>query len=69
MQEKLPRKVSCWYPGYEGKKQFEVKHPDFKRSVLVHAPDEASSIWTAAALWGVKWTDYGFYAECEVLKA
>lgn len=63
-----PNGTSGRFPGYTGAKVFEVLHAKRKKSVRVYAPDEDAAIFTAAGVWGERWTDYGFYSECEVLK-
>lgn len=51
---------------YGGKKRFAVSHPDFRVPLRIAAPDEASAIVAAAKSRGRKWTEYDFYAYCEV---
>lgn len=63
-----PNGVSGRFPDYTGQKVFEVVHSKRKKSVRVYAPDADAAIFTAAGVWGERWTDYGFYSECSVLK-
>ena len=62
-------KLDGIFGDYGGKKRFTVSHPDFRAPLLVAAPDEATAIVAAAKSKGARWTDYNFYAYCEVYKA
>lgn len=54
------------FEDYQGKKRFEVEHPDHKEAVTTAAPDEQSAIVAAAAYWRETWTKESFYARCRV---
>jgi hypothetical protein len=66
-------KYQAAYPGYKGRTLWDVSHPDYKRPVRVLAPvagspNGAACIMTAAAYWGRRWQDLGFYAFCEYVR-
>ena len=56
------------YKDYGGKKRFRVEHPDISFPLFVAAPDENSAIVAAAEKLERKWTDYDFYAFCNVMQ-
>lgn len=47
---------------------YDVQHPKYG-VVRVEAETEDAAIVAAAAAWGVRWQEYGFYAWCEVTRA
>ena len=49
------------FPGYTGRKLFEVEHPVFGRCVVA-APDENAALLSAAKVWETAWTALEFYA-------
>lgn len=56
----------CCFDDYTGTKRFVVTHPAHRGELRVAAPDEASAIVAAANRWGEAWTQYRFYAYCNV---
>lgn len=59
----------CRFEDYEGTKRYTVAHPAHSGELRVAAPDEASAIVAAADRWGETWTEYRFYAYCNVIAA
>lgn len=49
------------FPGYSGKKLFEVEHRQFG-SIVVAAPDENAAVLAAAKVWKTAWVAPEFYA-------
>lgn len=66
MMKKQEERLDSVFGNYSGKKRFAVSHPDFKVPLRVAAPSEDAAIVAAAQSRGAKWTDYSFYAFCEV---
>lgn len=54
------------YPGYQGDRLYEVRHPDYKEAVYVAAADSTSALVVAADVWQRKWTELRFYSYCYV---
>lgn len=50
------------FGSYTGKKRFEVRVPGKRKILRVAAPDEDAAIVAV----GRRWTEYEFYAFCEV---
>lgn len=48
--------------GYNGKREFVVRHPKHKM-IIVRAPNDVSAIQVAASEWGVSVLDYNVYSE------
>lgn len=56
------------FPGYTGKKLFEVEHPVFGRCTVA-APDENAALLPAATFWHTFWGGQEFYAYAKVTRA
>lgn len=56
------------FPGYTGRKLFEVEHPVFGRCTVV-APDENAALLPAATFWHTFWGTAEFYAYAKVTRA
>ena len=62
-------KLGGVFGSYAGKKRFEVRVPGRPVPLRIAAPCESSAIVAAAAVVGRRWTEYEFYAYCEVSPA
>ena len=51
---------------YSGKKRYAVRHPDYRREVVVAAPAAEAAIAAFAKMHNRAWTEYAFYAFCDV---
>nr|DAP13090.1 MAG TPA: hypothetical protein [Caudoviricetes sp.]DAW64064.1 MAG TPA: hypothetical protein [Caudoviricetes sp.] len=56
------------FPGYTGRKLFEVEHPVFGRCTVA-APDENAALLPAARYWRTVWKLPEFYAYAKVTRA
>lgn len=56
------------FPGYTGKKLFEVEHLVFGRCTVA-APDENAALLPAATFWHTFWGAAEFYAYAKVTRA
>lgn len=54
------------FGSYTGKERFEVRVPGKRKILRVAAPNEDAAIVAAANAVGRRWTEYEFYAFCEV---
>ncbi len=61
-------RVDGIFENYTGKKRFEVRVPGKRKLLRVAAPNEDAAIVAAAKAVGRRWTEYEFYAFCEVSK-
>lgn len=48
--------------GYNGRKEFVVRHPKHEM-IIVRAPNDISAIQVAASEWGVSVLDYSVYSD------
>lgn len=59
--------IDATFPGYNGKKRFNVRHETLGEC-RVAAKTEEAAIVAAADFFKAKWTKYSFYAFCHVTK-
>lgn len=57
------RKITPRFKDYTGNRAWKVKNQDYGE-VTVHAPSMQAAIATAASVWGQRWQEYDFYANC-----
>lgn len=62
------KQFDCSFGDYKGRLRYLVKHPKFQRELIVRAPDDRAAIKAAGDYYGEDWTDYWFYAYCDVMK-
>ena len=54
------------FEGYTGNKVWKVGNPNHGE-IEVLAPSMPAAIATAASVWGRRWQEYDFYANCSVI--
>lgn len=54
------------FEGYTGNRVWKVSHPAHG-DIEVVAPSLPAAISTAAKIWGRRWQEYEFYANCSVV--
>ena len=59
---------NCSFGDYKGRRRYVVKHPKHMGELIVRAPDDSAAIVAAGNYWGEEWTEYLFYAYCDVMK-
>ena len=62
----LRKKEKPRFDGYTGNKIWRVSHPDHGE-IEVFAPSLPAAIAAAAKVWGRRWQEYAFYADCSVV--